>query len=203
MLGKNKEFKYFGNVYSRKTEPKSEWYQWIKTQVYLDSNIHFKRDRIDMQSAFMTTLFLRADVKNKTIPLIYIDLIDLDEYKEVLDVMKMGKFRVIHFRRENLVNLMVAKQKDKIIVNIQDAVAKMMLIEKTQEEFKKELNTRDIPVLDVTYEEKNIELRITKFLDLKTIKLKKFSKEKVPKDIIKNWDDFYKALQYTQFAYMV
>lgn len=156
-----------------------------------------------MQSAFMTTLFLRADVKNKTIPLIYIDLIDLDEYKEVLDVMKMGKFRVIHFRRENLVNLMVAKQKDKIIVNIQDAVAKMMLIEKIQEELKKELNTRDIPVLDVTYEEKSMLLRIVKFLELKNIRLKKLSKEKNPKDVIKNWNDFHKALQYTQFAHMV
>ena len=202
ILAKNKQFKYFGNIYSRKVVPRSEWYEWLKTQIYQDSDIHFKRDRLDLQSAFMTTLFLRTDVVNKSIPLVYIDLIDLDEYQEVFDLMKMGNFKVIHFRRENLVNLMVANSRP-YLVNIQDSVSKMILIEKSQEELKKKLLNRGIPVLDVTQEEKNKWSRIAEFLGVKPIKYKKEIKPINPKKVIKNWDDFHKSLQYTQFAHMV
>ena len=150
----------------------------------------------------MTTLFLRTDVVNKSIPLVYIDLIDLDEYQEVFDLMKMGNFKVIHFRRENLVNLMVANSKP-YLVNIQDSVSKMILIEKSQEELKKKLLNRGIPVLDVTQEEKNKWNRIAEFLGVNSIKYKKEIKPVNPKKVIKNWDDFHKSLQYTQFAHMV
>ena len=150
----------------------------------------------------MTTLFLRTDVVNKSIPLVYIDLIDLDEYQEVFDLMKMGNFKVIHFRRENLVNLMVANSKP-YLVNIQDSVSKMILIEKSQEELKKKLLNRGIPVLDVTQEEKNKWNRIAEFLGIDSIKYKKELKPVNPKKVIKNWDDFHKSLQYTQFAHMV
>ena len=94
----------------------------------------------------MTTLFLRTDVVNKSIPLVYIDLIDLDEYQEVFDLMKMGNFKVIHFRRENLVNLMIANSRP-YQVNIQDSVYKMILIEKSQEKLKKKLLKMSLSVL--------------------------------------------------------
>ena len=201
LLSKNKKIKYFGNIYSRKA--KGEWYEWIKTQVYQDSDIHYKKDRLDLQSAFMTTLFLRTDVVNKSIPLVYIDHMDLDEYHEVLDLFKMGKFRVIHFRRHNLVNVMGNNSKNPIIINIQDTIRKMMLIEKQQELLKKELLSRDIKVLDVTYEEyESMWKRIADFLELKKIHYKLWE-EPDNHDKIKNWDDFKKALQYTQFAHMV
>ena len=149
----------------------------------------------------MTTLLLRTDVVNKSIPLVYIDHMDLDEYHEVLDLFKMGKFRVIHFRRHNLVDIMVNNARDKIVINIQDTIRKMTLIERQQELLKKELLRRDISVLDVAYEEDGSN-RIAEFLELKLkYKLKKEKSNQEKK--IKNWDDFKKALQYTQFSNMI
>ncbi len=203
-LAKNKQVKYFGNIYSRKVEPQAEWYQWIKTQVYQDSNIHFKKDRLDMQSAFITTLFLRTDVEKKDVPLLFIDHADLDEYHELLDLFKMGKFKIIHFRRNNLIDVMINSSKSDMVINIQDTVSKMRLIEKQQELLKEELRIRDVSVLDVSFEEYDrMWNRISMFLGWKEVKYSMNFKPSDRKKAIKNYDEFTKALQYTEFAGML
>lgn len=203
-LAKNKKVKYFGNVYSRKVEPQAEWYQWIKTQVYQDSNIHFKKDRLDLQSAFMTTLFLRTDVEKKDVPLLFIDHIDLDEYHELLDLFKMGKFKIIHFRRNNLIDVMICNSKSSMVINIQDTVSKMRLIERQQEILKEELRIRDVSVLDVSFEENDsMWSRIRDFLGWEGIGYDERLKSPERKKMIKNYDEFAKALQYTEFAGML